>query len=155
MSHHSCHFSYGRSFRNWSIHQDRNPRWVGPRGSAPVFKSATDTFGLIGLTMYQTRHSGASSDRVRGVRTLQEVQTRGQWKAFSSVTRYDKSSRLAADCHSETSWKKLAQRGEVLTTKQLPAACRRMTGKYMLDVLMPKFCVEHISTQTQLICGFR
>ena len=41
------------------------------------------------LTMCQTRHSGANIDRVRGFRTLQEVQRRGQWKAFI-VVRYDK-----------------------------------------------------------------
>ena len=37
---------------------------------------------------------------MRGFRTLQEVQKRGQWRAVSSVTRDDKGSRLAADCHS-------------------------------------------------------
>ena len=64
------------------------------------FKAATDTLGLSGMIMFQTRHSGASIDRVRGFGTLQEVQRRGQWKAYRSVTRYDKSSRLEADYHS-------------------------------------------------------
>ena len=81
------------------------------RAAARMFQTATDTLGLVGMTMYQTRHSEASNDRVSGFRTLQEVQRRGQWKAFSSVTRDDKSSRLAADyrslphARSETSWK--------------------------------------------------
>ena len=92
--------------------------------AAKLFKTATDTFGSNGMTMYQTRHSGASIDRVRGFRTVQEVQRRGQWKAFSSVTRYDKSIRLAADYHSlprplRSRLETLAQRAEVLLTEQL------------------------------------
>ena len=54
--------------------------------AANIFKAATGTLALNGMTMYQTRHSGASIDRVRCFSTLQEVQRRGQWKAFSSVT---------------------------------------------------------------------
>ena len=53
--------------------------------AAKLSETATDASGLNDMTMYQTRHSGASI---------------GQWKAFNSVTRYDKSSRLAADYHS-------------------------------------------------------
>ena len=40
------------------------------------------TLGLNDMTVYQTRHSGASIDRLRGFRTLREVQRRGQWKAY-------------------------------------------------------------------------
>ena len=123
-----------RSFRNWSVYQDRvrdgsvlmDQRWlqwvnkVLPRlkegnpeericsfdypAAAKMLKTATDSLEVSGKTMYQTRHSGASIDRVRGLRTLQQVQKRGQWGGrgggFSSVARYDKSSRLAADYHS-------------------------------------------------------
>ena len=42
--------------------------------AAKLFKTATDALGLSGMTMYQTRHSGASIDRVRGFRTLQKFQ---------------------------------------------------------------------------------
>ena len=49
----------------------------------------------VPFTAYQTRHSGASIDRSRGVRTRPEVQARGQWKAERSVARYDKHARLA------------------------------------------------------------
>ena len=44
------------------------------------------------LAMFQTCHSGASIDRVRAFRTLQQVRI-----AFSSVARYDMGSCLAAD----------------------------------------------------------
>ena len=96
-----------RSFRNWSVHQDRGLRVVGPHGTAlaswvnkllprlkavdpeeriwnfdqpaaaKMFNTATGSLGLSGRTMYQTRPSGASIDRVRGFRTLQEGQQRG------------------------------------------------------------------------------
>ena len=74
--------------------------------------------------MYQTRHSGASIDRLRGFGTLQEMQRRSQWRAFSSVARYDKSSRLAGDYHSlarplRHRLETLVQCAEVLLTKQL------------------------------------
>ena len=59
--------------------------------------------------MYQTRHSGASIEKVRGFGTLQEVRGRRQRKAFCSVVRYDKSSQL------ET----LARRAEGLLIKSV------------------------------------
>jgi hypothetical protein len=49
------------------------------------------------LTPYQTRHSGPSIDRAGGHRTLEEVRQRGAWTHMSSVLRYDKSSKFAAD----------------------------------------------------------
>ena len=90
-----------RSSRNGSTYQDRSPRWVGLHGptqasmgqqnkllhalkagnpeekiwsfyhpvAATLFKTATNILGLSGMTVYQTR--------VRGSRTLQEVQRRG------------------------------------------------------------------------------
>ena len=93
-----------RNFRNWVPSQAQlrdgsvlmNQRWL-----QQVQKL---------LTMYQTRHGGASIDQVRDCGTLQDVQTRGQWKAFSNGTRYDKNIRLPptttlSHTHSETSWK--------------------------------------------------
>ena len=68
--------------------------------------------------------AGARIQRVLGFRTLQDVQKRVQWRAFSSAARYGRSSRLAADCHSlllsrsETSWK-LARRAEALLVGRL------------------------------------
>ena len=41
--------------------------------AANMFYTATDSLPFIGLNMYQKRHSGASIDRVRGFRTLQEI----------------------------------------------------------------------------------
>ena len=79
------------------------------------------------MTMYKTHHSGARIDRVRGFRTLQEVQKRGQWKAFSSVARSPASKQAGntgAMC-----------RGIVDRAIANPSAHKRMTGKYMLDVL--------------------
>ena len=68
--------------------------------AANVFKTATNSVGLGDVTVYQTRHSGAGIDPVRGFRTLQEVQNRRQRRASSSVARYHKSSRPSADYHS-------------------------------------------------------
>ena len=102
--------------------------------AAKIFMSATDALGLNGMTMYQTRHSGASIDRVRGFRSLQEVQKRGQWKAFSSVTRYDESSRLATDYHclprtpKQVGNTRATCRGIVDKATSSPAAHKRMAG---------------------------
>ena len=100
-----------------------------------MFKTATDTLGLNGLTVYQTRHSGASIDRMRGLRTLRDMQRRGQWTAFSSVTRDDTSSRLATDDLSPAPTPEQAGntratcRGIVDKATASPAAQKFMTGK--------------------------
>ena len=99
--------------------------------------------------MYQTRDSGAGIDRVCGFRTLQEVQRRGQWKAFISVTRYDKSSRLAAPpTPRQAGNTRATRRGTVDKATASPAAHKNMTGKYMLDKSNQLFgfawpCVRH------------
>ena len=90
-----------------------------------IFMTATDALGLNRVTMNYTRLSGASIDRMRGFRNLQEMQRRGQWKAFSSVTRYE------ADYHTlprplRYKLETLAQRAEVLLTMQLQV--RRLTN---------------------------
>ena len=140
-------------------------RWIGPRGpavasmgqqapartpgrtsagenlefrfpaAATFFKTVSDTLGLTSLALYQTRHRGASID-------MHEVQRRGQWKAFSSVTRYDRSSFLAADCQSlprllRDKPETLAQRADILfdkATATLVARKRMTRKKNMLDV---------------------
>ena len=47
-------------------------------------------------SLHTRQDSGPSIDRSRGYRSLQEVQKRGQWKSQKSVTRYEKSARLAS-----------------------------------------------------------
>ena len=84
-----------RSFRNWSVYPDRCPRLVGPHGD--------QHFQWVNklLTVYQTRHSGANIDLLQGLKTLQEMQRRAQWRAFI-VVRHDEDSRLAVDYHSRS-----------------------------------------------------
>jgi len=60
-----------------------------------AFRKAAEVLDLE-VTPYQTRHSGPSIDRVKGYRTLPEVQKRGQWKSHKSVARYEKAARLAS-----------------------------------------------------------
>ena len=106
-----------------------------------MFKPVTDTLGLSGMTLYQTRHSGGSIDRVRGCRTLEEVQRRGQWKAFSRVTRYDKKQSSGgrpplspAPTRRQAGSTRATCRGMVDKATTNAAAHTRMTGKYMFDV---------------------
>ena len=46
-------------------------------------------------SLYMLRHGGASHDILEGVRDLRSVQTRGHWRAFQSMRRYEKHARLA------------------------------------------------------------
>ena len=62
-----------------------------------VFIQATTSLGLECMTLYQTRHSWPSIDGMGVHRSLLECKARGFWKAESSLQRYEKSSRLAAD----------------------------------------------------------
>ena len=62
-----------------------------------LIKKATTFLEIPHLTLYQARHSGASIDRAKKARTLDEVQRRGFWASKTSVNRYEKSSRMAAD----------------------------------------------------------
>ena len=50
--------------------------------AAKMFNTATDYLELSGMTMCQTRHSGASIDRVRGFRTLHEVRKTRSMESF-------------------------------------------------------------------------
>ena len=59
------------------------------------FSKAAAVLGLE-ITPYQTRHSGPSIDRAKKWRSQHEVQKRGQWKSQKSISRYEKSARLAA-----------------------------------------------------------
>ena len=60
---------------------------IDDRTAAKMFKTATDTLDLSRMTMYQTRHCGASVDRVRSFRTLQKVhEVSGELSAVSQDT---------------------------------------------------------------------
>ena len=60
---------------------------------ARSFKVAARALG-IDLVPYQMRHSGASLDRAKGLRTLEATQKRGRWTSLASVRRYEKHGRL-------------------------------------------------------------
>ena len=60
---------------------------------AKSFKKAA-TLCRVKVVPYQTRHSGASLDRLYGWRSALEVKNRGDWKADTSVKRYEKSGRV-------------------------------------------------------------
>ena len=46
---------------------------------------------------YQLRHSSPSWDRLKERRTLKEIQKRGHWGSFSSVTRYERAAVVVAE----------------------------------------------------------
>ena len=85
------------------------------------FKLAVKELGITEYVIpYQSRHSGPSIDVARRLRTLAEVQRRGQWKAQKSVLRYEKEARLTE------SWNHLP-----LHTRVLLEACE----SHLEDVL--------------------
>ena len=49
-------------------------------------------------TVYCLRHGGASHDVRTNVRTLEQVQLRGQWKAWSSMRRYQSTDESVSNC---------------------------------------------------------
>ena len=58
-----------------------------------LFRTAAGNLGLD-VVPYQGRHSGASLDRGEGLRSIEAVQKRGRWAAYSSVRRYEKAGLL-------------------------------------------------------------
>ena len=46
---------------------------------------------------YMLRHSGPSWDRLKGRRTLAEIQKRGLWASHRSVSRYEQAARIASE----------------------------------------------------------
>ena len=71
-----------------------NERWsFAYPGFLASFKRACNLVGIRAVP-YQARHSGASIDRLKEVRTLGEVQKRGRWMSHKSVARYEKGGRL-------------------------------------------------------------
>ena len=98
--------------------------------AAKKFKPATDALGLSGLTMYQTRHNGAS------FRTLPEVQRRVPWKAFSSVTKavvWRPTTTLSRPAPRQSGNTRATCRGTVDKATARLAARKCMTGRCMLD----------------------
>ena len=57
------------------------------------FRTTSKRLG-VDVVPYQCRHSGASHDRAVQLRSLLEIQKRGQWRSSRSVVRYEKSARL-------------------------------------------------------------
>ncbi len=54
-----------------------------------------DSLGCeLGSTPHCLRHGGASEDFASHARSLQQIQTRGQWKSESSMQRYADTNRI-------------------------------------------------------------
>ena len=59
----------------------------------------TRELGLPDFVLYQLRHSGASWDRLKSIRTLAAVKKRGGWRTDRSMHRYEKATRVLAEWH--------------------------------------------------------
>ncbi|CAE7664021.1 unnamed protein product, partial [Symbiodinium necroappetens] len=86
-----------------------------------AFRDASQRLNLS-LSPYQTRHSGPSIDRARNLRSLHEVQKRGNWKAHKSVLRYEKAARLSL------SYQSLPQ-----SLRDHTDICERQVGNVLLN----------------------
>jgi hypothetical protein len=51
----------------------------------------------VKLVPYQLRHAGPSWDRIKNFRSLMDIQKRGRWKSFKSVTRYEKATLILSE----------------------------------------------------------
>ena len=58
------------------------------------FRRAASLAGVAAVP-YQLRHSGPSWDRLKNLRSLEEIQKRGRWVSFASVRRYEKHGQVA------------------------------------------------------------
>ena len=59
-----------------------------------VFHAVMTRLGLNNKMFYQTRHSGASIDRMKKKRSSEGARRRGGWKNPKSVARYEKHARM-------------------------------------------------------------
>lgn len=59
-----------------------------------LFKKSAAELRLPPVTLHMLRHGAASEDFYRGLWDLQAIQVRGRWRSFTSVQRYQKSSRF-------------------------------------------------------------
>ena len=71
-----------------------------------VFAQCAQALGVRAVP-YQMRHSGPSIDLADEARSLAEAQRRGRWACSSSMARYARSARLAAE------WQKVPTRTKV------------------------------------------
>ena len=62
-----------------------------------AFHVAGEQLEMPWVTPYLLRHAGPSWDALSGARPMLEIQRRGQWKAVSSMARYEKHARVGAD----------------------------------------------------------
>ena len=81
----------GRSFRNWSMHQDRSPRWVGPHGPAlaSMGQRAPVEVWKSGGADLEFRLPCSSSDvedcnRLFGIQRHDHVLNTSQWNRYRS-----------------------------------------------------------------------
>mgnify|MGYP003841668243 CR=1 FL=1 len=86
----------------------------------------------IELTPYQLRHAGPSDDRIRGRRSLMEIQKRGRWLSYRSVARYEQASWLLAQ----------TERMSTITRQRAEAAERHLEGVVLLKVA-PDFLTDY------------
>ena len=61
------------------------------------FKVSASRIGMNNLVPYQLRHSGASIDSARRLRSLAEIKKRGRWSSDQSVKRYERGAKLGAN----------------------------------------------------------
>ena len=69
-----------------------------------LFKRVVTEMGYPSGVPYRARHSGPSTDLADGTRSLAEAQRRSRWAQASSLARYERRARLAAE------WMKLSLR---------------------------------------------
>ena len=66
-------------------------------GLLAAFHVAGKELEMPWVTPYLLRHAGPSWDMLTGARPMLEIQRRGQWKAVSSMAKYEKHARVGAD----------------------------------------------------------
>ena len=142
-----------RSLRNGSIHQNRSPRWVGPRGlelvsvgqqalaPAKVWKSGRDR---LEVRLPCRSKIVQDSNQRFGTQRLAHVPNTPQWSQHRSGTRFQHSARSATTrsvapltpsrTPKQIGNTRAACRGVVDQASADPAVRKRMTGKSMIDV---------------------
>ena len=102
-----------------------------PRANFAVsmFKTATDSLGLSGMTMYQTRHSGTSIDRVRGFRLYKSAKN---FQSCRNIRQKQPSGSQLPLPHSHVSKQTVNTRAKCRSTNQ--PAHKRLTGKFLVNV---------------------
>ena len=113
-----------RSVRNWSIYQDRSPRWVGPH--------------VPNTSQWSPRRSGAvfqnhaRSPKTRSVETFQQCHKIRQERSLGGRGQQRDQWHQSLFRPLRNNWETLATCPGVIV--QCPAAHKRMTGKYFIDV---------------------